>query len=155
MVFYTDITSMQSDLDEWLVYYNTERTHQGKMCCGRTPLETLQDGKQIWQEKLVNWTWPDNTGFQKTGNCQIKSPACWKTTFFPATHEHLNRIPLIRIYSIFGLDRCNHSPSAIRDRLIGDLHQYTRQFAEKNSQCRYPLEILRQRYQVELNLGIR
>jgi len=24
---------------------NTERTHQGKMCCGRTPLETLQDGK--------------------------------------------------------------------------------------------------------------
>ena len=40
--------------NEWLVYYNTERTHQGKMCCGRTPSETLQDGKQIWQEKLLN-----------------------------------------------------------------------------------------------------
>jgi len=51
---YTNIASLQADLDEWLVYYNTERTHQGKMCCGRTPLDTLQDGKQIWQEKLVN-----------------------------------------------------------------------------------------------------
>jgi len=26
-------------------------THQGKMCCGRTPLETLLDGKRIWAEK--------------------------------------------------------------------------------------------------------
>jgi hypothetical protein len=26
-------------------YYNNERTHQGKMCCGRTPLKTLNDGK--------------------------------------------------------------------------------------------------------------
>ncbi len=51
---YTDLASLPVDLDEWLVYYNTERTHQGKMCCGRTPFETLQDGKQIWQAKLLN-----------------------------------------------------------------------------------------------------
>lgn len=24
-----------------------------KKCCGRTPMETLEDGKSIWQEKLV------------------------------------------------------------------------------------------------------
>ena len=51
---YEDIESLQSDLDEWMKYYNTERTHQGKMCCGRTPMETLLDGKQIWQEKFIN-----------------------------------------------------------------------------------------------------
>jgi transposase InsO family protein len=50
---YTDIESLQSDLDVWIDYYNNERTHQGKMCCGRTPMETLEDGKEIWQEKLV------------------------------------------------------------------------------------------------------
>ena len=50
---YGDIDSLQKDLDEWLEYYNNERTHQGKMCCGRTPVETLVDGKQIWQEKSV------------------------------------------------------------------------------------------------------
>ena len=51
---YEDLKSLQADLDEWLEYYNRERTHQGKMCCGRTPWDTLMDGKQIWQEKYVN-----------------------------------------------------------------------------------------------------
>jgi len=50
---YADINALQADLDEWLEFYNNERTHQGKMCCGRTPIATLEDGKQIWQEKFV------------------------------------------------------------------------------------------------------
>ncbi|ALM89546.1 Mobile element protein [Alteromonas stellipolaris LMG 21856] len=48
---YDSLEMLQKDLDEWLDYYNNERTHQGKMCCGRTPMETLIDGKQIWAEK--------------------------------------------------------------------------------------------------------
>ena len=48
---YSTLEDLQSDLDEWLKFYNTERTHQGKMCCGRTPLETLLDGKRVWAEK--------------------------------------------------------------------------------------------------------
>lgn len=48
---YGDLDSLQKDLDEWLTYYNNERTHQGKMCCGRTPMETLLDGKRVWAEK--------------------------------------------------------------------------------------------------------
>lgn len=31
-------------------YYNNDRTHQGKVCCGRTPLKTLLDGKTVWAE---------------------------------------------------------------------------------------------------------
>jgi len=50
---YGNIEELQSDLDVWLEYYNNERTHQGKMCCGRTPMQTLEDGKQIWKEKFV------------------------------------------------------------------------------------------------------
>jgi transposase InsO family protein len=50
---YETIEQLQNDLDEWLEYYNTERTHQGKMCCGRTPMETLIDGKSIWKEKFI------------------------------------------------------------------------------------------------------
>jgi transposase InsO family protein len=53
---YTEIESLQNDLDEWLDYYNNKRTHQGKMCCGRTPIETLIDGKHIWKEKFFNQT---------------------------------------------------------------------------------------------------
>ena len=50
---YTDIDSLQQDLDKLLDYYNTERAHQGKMCLGRTPFDTLIDGKKIWQEKYL------------------------------------------------------------------------------------------------------
>ena len=48
---YSSLDELQKDLDEWMNYYNNERTHQGKMCCGRTPVETLMDGKNIWAEK--------------------------------------------------------------------------------------------------------
>lgn len=51
---YETIDELQKDLDEWLQYYNNERTHQGKMCCGRTPIQTLMDSKQIWMEKFIN-----------------------------------------------------------------------------------------------------
>jgi transposase InsO family protein len=49
---YSSLDELQKDLDDWLVYYNNERTHQGKMCCGRTPMETFLDGKKIWREKV-------------------------------------------------------------------------------------------------------
>ena len=51
---YRSMEELQSDLEEWLKYYNYDRTHQGKMCCGRTPMETLIDGKEVWKDKITN-----------------------------------------------------------------------------------------------------
>lgn len=48
---YSTMEDLQKDLDVWIETYNNERTHQGKMCCGRTPMDTLLDGKSIWTEK--------------------------------------------------------------------------------------------------------
>lgn len=48
---YGDPAELQNDLDEWLVYYNNDRNHQGKMCNGRTPMDILLDGKQVWVQK--------------------------------------------------------------------------------------------------------
>ena len=50
-MLYDSIDELQKDLEEWINYYNNHRTHQSKMCCGRTPIETLLDGKEIWSEK--------------------------------------------------------------------------------------------------------
>jgi transposase InsO family protein len=49
---YQTLDELQKDLDDWIKFYNTERTHQGKMCCGRTPLQTFLDGKEIWKQKV-------------------------------------------------------------------------------------------------------
>lgn len=51
---YEKLGQLQKDLDEWIVFYNTKRTHQGKVCNGRTPMQTLLDAKLIWKEKVDN-----------------------------------------------------------------------------------------------------
>jgi len=51
---YQSIEELQADLEEWLLHYNTDRTHQGKMCCGKTPFQTMIEGKKIWKDKFVN-----------------------------------------------------------------------------------------------------
>ena len=50
---YRSIEELQVDLDDWLAYYNNDRTHQGKMCCGRAPMQTLLDGKEAWHDKFT------------------------------------------------------------------------------------------------------
>jgi len=51
---YRQVEEMQEDLDQWLEKYNLHRTHQGKMCCGRTPMQTFLDGKKIVRQKIEN-----------------------------------------------------------------------------------------------------
>ena len=49
---YTTLEELQADLDDWVRYYNNDRTHQGKVCCGRTPMQTMIDGKEVYNEKV-------------------------------------------------------------------------------------------------------
>ena len=51
---YESIDQLQEDLDIWLDSYNNKCTHQGKRCDGKTPMETLLDGKRIWKEKFID-----------------------------------------------------------------------------------------------------
>lgn len=52
---YATMEELQADLDVWVDSYNHERTHQGKMCCGRTPMATFEDGKRICREKSLSF----------------------------------------------------------------------------------------------------
>lgn len=51
---YQTLEDLQNDLDSFLKYFNYERTHQGKMCCGRTPWVTFLEGKALWNEKNLH-----------------------------------------------------------------------------------------------------
>ena len=50
---YQTLDELQLDLDHWLRQYNENRTHQGKYCYGRTPMQTLLEGKDVAEEKLL------------------------------------------------------------------------------------------------------
>jgi Integrase core domain len=52
---YKSIEELQIDLDQWLKTYNEERTHQGKHCFGRTPMECFRGEKCKALEKMIGF----------------------------------------------------------------------------------------------------
>lgn len=50
---YHSIEELQADLDQWIRQYNHERTHTGKYCFGRTPIQTFQETKHLAKEKML------------------------------------------------------------------------------------------------------
>ena len=63
---YDSIEDLQQDLDEWVDHYNNERTHQGKRCQGRTPMETFKEGLTLLKNKIID---NENDGVFDT--CQL------------------------------------------------------------------------------------
>jgi transposase InsO family protein len=50
---YSSLGELQTDLDEWLSYYNEERPHSGRYCFGKTPMQTWRDGRPLVEEKML------------------------------------------------------------------------------------------------------
>jgi len=48
---YTSKEELQEDVDLWLLQYNNHRSHSGKYCYGKTPMQTFLDSKHIAIEK--------------------------------------------------------------------------------------------------------
>jgi transposase InsO family protein len=55
---YTSMEQLQEDVDSWINAYNTERTHSGKHCFGKTPWQTFVDSKSIALDKQLDRTMP-------------------------------------------------------------------------------------------------
>lgn len=51
---YASIEELQKDLDEWLEQYNNERTHSGKYCFGKTPMQTFIDSIDLARNKQLD-----------------------------------------------------------------------------------------------------
>ena len=48
---YDTVEMLQADLDGWMVTYNEDRTHQGRWCFGKTPMQTFLDSADLAREK--------------------------------------------------------------------------------------------------------
>ena len=51
---YKSLDQLQSDLDEWMQYYNNERPHSGRYCFGKTPMQTFNDSIALAREKKLD-----------------------------------------------------------------------------------------------------
>jgi transposase InsO family protein len=69
--FYENLEELQKDADEWIEHYNRERTHSGKYCYGKTPMETLLESKKLADEKMLDMlpvvSGAENSGAQAVG----------------------------------------------------------------------------------------
>jgi len=50
---YHSLEELQEDLDLWLKDYNEQRTHSGKYCYGKTPMQTFEETKHLAKEKML------------------------------------------------------------------------------------------------------
>lgn len=50
---FNSLDDLQKELDEWITWYNHERTHQGKYCFGKTPWQTFMESKHLAVEKQI------------------------------------------------------------------------------------------------------
>jgi len=51
---YSSIEQLQADLDEWIERYNAERTHSGKHCYGKTPMQTFIEAAPLALAKQLH-----------------------------------------------------------------------------------------------------
>ena len=51
---YDTLDALQADLDTWMADYNQNRTHQGRYCFGKTPMQTFLDAKHTAHEKHIS-----------------------------------------------------------------------------------------------------
>jgi transposase InsO family protein len=51
---YDSLDALQEDLDQWMEYYNTERTHSGRYCFGKTPMQTFVESIPLAKEKRLD-----------------------------------------------------------------------------------------------------
>ena len=70
---YTSLAELQNDLDEWLTQYNTVRTHTGKYCYGKTPMQTFMDSRQLATAKQMGRN--VKTAPVETGITLVEPPA--------------------------------------------------------------------------------
>jgi transposase InsO family protein len=55
---YNSLDEMQQDLDEWMKYYNQGRTHSGRYCYGKTPMETFKESLILARQKMIGQSTP-------------------------------------------------------------------------------------------------
>jgi transposase InsO family protein len=55
---YNNLEELQRDLDQWLKYYNNERTHSGRYCYGKTPMETFKESIILARQKMIGQVTP-------------------------------------------------------------------------------------------------
>ena len=65
---YRSIDDIQEDADRWIEEYNTQRTHSGKYCFGKTPWQTFLDSKKLADDKMLDKLQPTDDSVREVSS---------------------------------------------------------------------------------------
>lgn len=74
---YESIEALQEDLDRWVEWYNNERTHSGRYCYGKTPMQTFEESKHLAKDVRGQQYYPPGsrvlpTPFSVISGCKLR-----------------------------------------------------------------------------------
>lgn len=64
---YRSIDELETDLQTWMAFYNNDRTHSGRYCYGKTPMQTFQSSKNLAKEKNTLGLFGQSTNLGTSG----------------------------------------------------------------------------------------
>jgi transposase InsO family protein len=65
---YQGLEDIQEDADRWIEEYNTQRTHTGKYCFGKTPWQTFLDSKKLADDKMLDKLQPTDASVREVSS---------------------------------------------------------------------------------------
>lgn len=99
---YNSLEELQKDLDGWLDYYNNERTHSGKYCFGKTPMQTWQDSKHLADEKMLDTHYENIVSLPVPGEAETGSGGDQPVRNIPADRNDQGAVKSPLSYNHFG-----------------------------------------------------
>ena len=99
---YNSLDELQKDLDGWLDYYNNERTHSGKHCFGKTPMQTFLDSKHLADEKMLDLHYEKAVSLPVPGEAETGSGGDQPVRNTPADRNGQGAIKSPLSYNHFG-----------------------------------------------------
>ena len=70
---YRSIDQLETDLQTWMAFYNNDRTHSGRYCYGKTPIQTFQSSKNLAKEKNTLGLFGQSTNLGASGEEETDS----------------------------------------------------------------------------------
>ena len=67
--FYRDIEELQEDSDQWIAYYNNQRSRTEKYFYGKTSMQTLLDSIHLAKDKVIE----NKISITNNTSCQTKT----------------------------------------------------------------------------------
>ncbi len=65
---YRSLEEIQEDADRWIEEYNTQRTHSGKYCFGKTPWQAFLDSKKLADDKMLDRLQPTDNAVREVSS---------------------------------------------------------------------------------------